>query len=178
METPVRIRKMPLVIVAVAVCLASVVVGWFFGGFAGVGYVLDGSIMKGLKVPGRYVGGVGTLAGMIGGLLAGLLWCGVMFRRVVRGRSGADLTVAGGVWGVLMGVLTTVGVHATLFGVAYMVSWPVPRSDVVRFLGIGLACGVVAGGLLGLASGAACGWVARRFRARQPSTSALSPASE
>lgn len=178
METHVRIRRMPLVIIAVAVCLASVVVGWFFGGLAAIGYVLHGSTMLDLKVPSQQMRGVGPLAGVVGGLLAGLLWCCVIVRRVVRRRSDESLVLAGCIWGVLVGVLTTVEVHATLFWVARMVSWPVPRSDVRWFLGIGLVCGAVAGGLLGLASGAACGWVARRFCASQPSSSALSPASE
>ena len=178
METPVRIRRMPLVILVVAVCLASVVVGWFFGGLAGAGYAFAPSSPLGLKVPGWYVGRAGVLAGAFGGVLAGLVWCEAVVRRAMHRESTDGVALAGGGWGVLVGVLTTVAVHGTLLWVARSVDWPIQREQIEYFGLIGLTCGIVAGGLLGLLSGAACGWAVKRARLREPSIIVSPPASE
>jgi len=160
-ETPVGIRKTPLVILVVAVSLASVVLGVFFGFLAGAGYVVWHGEGGG-KRPVEILLLTGSTTGGVGGLLAGLLWCRVMFRKALVGESGGTLAATGGRWGLLVGVATAVLLHVVLVATLFIVVFPLAIGSITQLIGIGLACGVVAGGLLGLLSGAVWAWLAKR----------------
>ncbi|HOW71478.1 MAG TPA: hypothetical protein PKY77_12815 [Phycisphaerae bacterium] len=166
------------VIFRVAVCLVSLLIGAFSGFLAGAGYLIWHGETPGMRASVQILLATGSGTGGIGGVLAGLIWCRVMFRKVLSGVSGGKLIMAGGKWGLLVGVATTVTLHVvllmTLIGVALLPA----AADVMLLIVIGLACGVVAGGIFGLLSGAVCGWLVRRASSHGFPIDVLPPVSE
>ncbi|MBP7934390.1 MAG: hypothetical protein KA354_07045 [Phycisphaerae bacterium] len=169
--------KLP-VLFGVAVCLVSLLIGAFFGFLAGSGYLIWHGETSGMRLSVRILLATGSGTGGIGGVLVGLIWCRVMFRKVLSGVSGGKLIMAGGKWGLLAGVATTVTLHVMLLMVLIVMALVPAVVDVMLLMAIGLACGVVAGGIFGLLSGAVCGWLARRASSHGFPIEVLPPASE
>lgn len=138
-----KLKAMPLVLLGVFVCLAGTFVGGFFGMLASLMYD-EGDILP-----------EGIFLGAGGGLAAGLLWRHVIIRRAARG--GGALVACGALWGLLVGVLDTLFVHAGLT----ITTW---SCDVGAFL-LGLAFGAAAGASVGAVCGLLC-WAAAAWARR------------
>lgn len=140
--TTQTIRRAPLITLLVGVSIIGCLVGGCFGALAGVQYSLDfgwadsGSprMTAGLSV-------IGPWAGALSGLMAGLVWCRIMIRRSL-GAPGQPQTVMGAFWGVVVGVMATVLLHAALMLVF-------KTADIGPML-VGLIFGLGAGAVTGL----------------------------
>lgn len=90
---------------------------------------------------------VGGWGGLGAGLLAGVVWCQMMFRRVRRGQT--KQLISSGSWlGVVVGILATVLLHAGLMVAS-------ARPDFFNLI-VGLIFGIPAGAILGVICGAIC----------------------
>jgi hypothetical protein len=144
-----------LVVFSVVVCIASGLMALVFGTLASIPY--SGRI--GEHTRSAVHGGISMVeAGMAfggsSGVLAGVLWCGVMVFRVLPGGGGRRLVNHGALWGVVVGVLSTCILH---LGLKMMVAPNVPGH-----LLAGMGYGVPAGLILGWACGEALKEVTRR----------------
>ncbi|GAH56349.1 unnamed protein product [marine sediment metagenome] len=102
-----RIRKWPFIVAGVFVCVAGAGAGGFFGALA--------SLLYGMEDPHLQALGLGL--GIAGGLLGGVVWCRVMLRAAQRyrgGSSGLGMVGWGTLWGIIVGLITTVIVHGGL----------------------------------------------------------------
>ena len=144
------------------VCLASTLIGCFFGLLAALEYQPISRGVPGIPPPAQSLFSVGEWTGGLGGLLAGLLWCRVMFRKALSREPDEELAGVGVKWGMLVGAATTVVLHAALFIADCVIRQPASYgAPSLILVSIGLICGVGAGGFLGLLSGAACKRVAK-----------------
>ena len=115
------------------VCVAGVLVGGLFGSLAPWLYSL-------LDVP-QYLFTTGIVFGGMSGLLAGVLWCFWFLRKIQSPPPYHSVVGRGTLFGVLVGILATVILHAGLMLAAER--WA-PDA-----LASGLMFGIPAGGLLG-----------------------------
>jgi hypothetical protein len=129
-------------LVSVLVCSAAALVGGFFGRMAGAAYAVElraGSVLA--SKPYLYPGlePVGMYAGAVSGAVAGLGWCAILLRRRMSYRRRPVL--AGMLWGLVAGVVSTLAVHGLLMWAA--------RTWAPYWLAIGVATGAPAGLILG-----------------------------
>ena len=178
MEPATGVRKTPLIVFAVLVCLITVVVGVFFGFLAGGGYVLSLRDEVSSRYPGQMLLATGSLVGTTGGLIAALAWCRAMYRRILSGTSGGKYVGTGGKRGVIVGVAATVVLHTVLIIAAIHFAVPLTVMRALSLIAIGLGCALVAGGGFGLLFGAICGWIARRATSHGFPVDVLPPAAE
>jgi len=118
------------------VCLAGALAGGFFGN---LGALLYGWPPITLSIGGWW--------GVFTGLVAGLVWCRVMFAAVRRDPS-MRLRRSGAWIGMWVGVLSTVLLHALLIGLD-------PEHDFMPMI-IGLPFGIIVGAGVGALCGTLC----------------------
>jgi len=126
----------------VLVCGAGAIVGSLFGLLAALGYQLNRMVTLLPELP--RIWAVGGVSGGLGGLLAGIIWCGVMIPRARR--SGPErLILAGTRYGIWAGLLCTAVLHFALAIAANQADASV------------VIMGAILGVLAGAATGAICG---------------------
>lgn len=148
---PYRVR---FIIVAVVVCIAATFVSNFFGSLASMMYAYSRPPLNEGRYDTdanreliRFVKGIGIQVATVGGLLAGILWCRRMSRRLRNGET--NRLARNGAWaGVKVGVLATLLLHIALMLASRRVALIEPA--------IGLVCGIIAGMILGAVFGAIC----------------------
>jgi len=129
----------------VLVCGAGAIVGSLFGLLAALGYQLNRMVTLLPELPRIWT--VGGVSGGLGGLLAGIIWCGVMIPRAIHGRH--QRLVLSGTWcGILVGLLCTAILHVALVFTA-------GRFDPPLYV-MGAILGVLAGAATGAICGRAC----------------------
>jgi hypothetical protein len=134
--------KRKRVILTVVVLIAAAATAWLFGAMAGAMYGVQVSYSR--VEFNRPLELIGQWWGACTGLLAGMVWC-----RFVLHPSRRDRLVSAGAWtGLMVGVLSTVLLHAVLMAVS-------ERVDAFPLV-VGLVFGVVAGLLVGAICGAIC----------------------
>jgi hypothetical protein len=149
-----------LMVFSVGVCIAGGAVGLFFGLLAQIPYrtnlVDPPTTSKLARYPG--VPSLVLPAAAFGGgsgVLAGVLWCGVMICRVLPKPPPRGIVLPGVLWGLAVGVMSTCILHLAL-------KMSVPP-HVPSALGQGLGFGVP----VGLAMGLICGTILKLLAPRQ-----------
>ena len=150
----VGLRRLPLIVLGAFVCLAGMFAGALFGGLSAVLYQaparpdIDGDIPHGV------VAQVGVIAGVASGLLAAGYWVMRIGRRISRGAKGRfRLVLAGGGWGVVVGMGSALLTHIALNVIWALLSGGTNPSAGLIFIAIGLAWGAVVGFFAGLGCG-------------------------
>ena len=142
-----QMKLWPLVALTVLVCGAGNFVGGFFGLLASVLYAMATDHSPAIA---------GILLGGSGGLLAGVTWCVVIIRRILRGYrqrrpASPKLILFGILWGFLVAMGTTLVLHAGLM--IAVGRWQ--GEELLIGLGFGATAGVLTGALAGLLAWAA-----------------------
>ena len=151
-------RRLPIELV-ILVCLIGMAAGGFFGFLAGDIYAANARMdarrhdpqaaqsengYAHIRHKSNMMHRIGLATGVVGGLLAGVIWC-----RRIAARLGQDgtlgLIIYGAKWGVIAGCIATVLLHLAL--------WIASCSLAPFLLVSGLICAVV----VGLVAGAFCG---------------------
>lgn len=151
------------IILAIVVCIAATALSGFLGLLASLLYGgLD--VSEGRNPQTALLANwcilVGLWGGSISGLLAAIIWCGRMLRRIRNGE--VDGLGGKGRWdGIKVGVIATLWLHASLMLTADFISgFESPNSEglvVLMFLPvIGLVFGISAGLILGAVFGYMC----------------------
>ena len=125
-------RRWPPVALAVFVVIAGTVVGGFFGMLA-----------SSLYSSSHWIHPVGMILGGVGGAGAGIMWSWLMGR--LSPQAGGGILLAGVGWGIVVGTLATIFLHAGLMAASGI--WTLDFLGAILFFGIpaGLATGFVCG---------------------------------
>jgi hypothetical protein len=136
-----------LVVFSVLVCIASGVVGLVFGTLASIPYSgRMGEHTRNIAHGGINLVEAGMAFGGSSGVLAGVLWCGIMVLRVLPKPAPRRIASLGMLWGLVVGVLSTCILHLGL----KMMAPPEVQSALL----VGLMFGIPAGLVMGLICGA------------------------
>lgn len=139
---PPRAQRLPVL----AVCIASVALGTFFGGCAGAAYSLPVAESHHYDHLVPVVWAVGLGVGGVGGLVVAAAWCASLTSRARR--LGSGLLKHGTLRGILAGVACTLLVHIPLILI-------VPRNHGMGAVAfpVGLLIGAATGAILGAIGG-------------------------
>ncbi len=142
MATTPALRRVLLAQVAVVVCLVGAAAAWVFGFLACVLYGLEAEVTG--YGAGANLMPVSLWWGPATGLIAGIVWCGVMFPRVTRHPQAQVVRV--GAWvGLGVGALSAALLHGGLMLVAGgWFTW-----GMLAGLGFGMPVGLIAGAVCG-----------------------------
>jgi len=147
-------RQGRFIILTVVVCVAAGTLSGILGLIASLLYEpmlfytsMDPSIAPYLA----YIPQVGIYWGATSGLLAALIWCGLLWRRLARGQTERWATWG---WkrGVLVGILATISLHT---GLMLVTVWTTV-SEMLVSTSVGMLFGIPAGAILGAVCGAIC----------------------
>lgn len=144
---PCRLRFKKL---AVGVCVVATALSGFLGALASFLYAGLGGRSGGIAEQ------VGAGFGAVAGLLAGVIWCRRMWRRIQNGEV-ARLSIKGTWEGLKVGVLATLLLHAGIIITGLLTSiFGQPNSDWLSNPLGGLFFGIPAGLFLGAHYGSTC----------------------
>ena len=150
----VGLKRLPLIVLGVFVCLTAMFAGALFGAISAALYHTAGRPDMGAGASHDIPTRVGVIAGVASGLLAGAYWTVRMGRRIARGVRGRfRLVLEGGGWGLVVGAGSALLTH-----VALNITWAVAGEEVnilagLSFIAIGLAWGAVVGFFTGFVCG-------------------------